>query len=212
MAGELTSHSKESGKPNPASVRSTLPRVLIAIVCLSALMIILGFVKFMWEISTPIDHKQLGKADAVVVLTGSNDRIRPGFELLQQGLAKRLLVSGVHHSTSDTSIQRAAGAQNDLFECCVDIDRLALDTIGNATYTARWVKQNKFNKLIIVTSNYHMPRSLMLMQMAMPAAQLTAAPVHTLDGKFLSDPGVARVLMVEYAKYVAAWVYGIFKL
>ena len=166
----------------------------------------------MWEVSTPIDRSRIDKADAVVALTGSTDRIRSGFDLLQQGLAKRLLVSGVHHSTSDTAVQRAAGAQNDLFECCVDIDRLALDTIGNATYTAMWVKQNKFEKLIIVTSSYHMPRSLMLMQMAMPDAQLIAAPVHTLKGKFLSDPRVARVLLVEYAKYVAAWVYGIFKL
>ena len=41
-----------------------------------------------------------------------------------------------------------------------DIDHAALDTIGNAEESAKWVNSHGYGRVIVVTNNYHMPRSL----------------------------------------------------
>ena len=46
------------------------------------------------------------------------------------------------------------------FSCCVDLDHSAINTIGNAVETRRWVMARGFQSLIVVTSNFHMPRAL----------------------------------------------------
>ncbi len=210
MAGELVKQPDKSGEENPARIRPTLPRIALGLVLICAVLIIAGFARYAWNVSTPGGGSQIGKADAIVVLTGGPDRIRSGIELLKDGMADRLLITGVHQHTSDITIRRVANVEQALFECCVDIDRLALDTIGNARYTSIWVMEHGYEKIVIVTSSYHMPRSLMLMQRAMPDAQLVAAPVRTLEGNSLVNPNTIRILLFEYAKYLAAWVYGIF--
>ena len=53
---------------------------------------ILGFAWFALFLPRPADPV---KTDAVVVLTGGTNRIDRGLEILRQGKAKRMLISGV---------------------------------------------------------------------------------------------------------------------
>ena len=48
-----------------------------------------------------------------------------------------------------------------LADCCLDIGYLAQDTIGNAEETRAWAQAWGFRRIVVVTSNYHMPRSLL---------------------------------------------------
>src|SRR5664280_94201 len=54
------------------------------------------------------------------------------------------------------------------FTCCIDLDRSALNTFGNALETKRWAREHNFNSLIVVTSNWHMPRAQRLVSSALP--------------------------------------------
>lgn len=148
-------------------------------------------------------------SDAIVVLTGGSDRISQALGLLKAGQAKRLLISGVHPATTSRQIVRTTAADPDLFACCVDLDRKALNTTENAEETAKWAEARGFSSLLVVTSAYHMPRSLLELQTAMPSAQLIPYPVvrEDLDMRhWYLDPATTQLLLREYVKYTVAWL------
>lgn len=144
-------------------------------------------------------------SDAIVVLTGGSDRIAHALALLKESRAKRLLISGVHPSTTTEQIVRKTASRTDLFACCVDLDRKALNTTENAKETAKWAEDRGFSRLLVVTSAYHMPRSLLELQSAMPNATLVPYPVMREDfdlHHWYFDAGMTRLLLREYVKYM----------
>lgn len=150
-------------------------------------------------------------ADAIVVLTGGQSRLEAAVDLLRSGKGERLLISGVHPAARRPELQKATGAEATLFACCVDIDRAALDTIGNAVESAKWLADNGFSSAIVVTNNYHMPRSLLEMNRRANGVELVAYPVVNSDlghGGWLTKPEALRVLFTEYGKFVMALLRG----
>ncbi|MBL8582186.1 MAG: YdcF family protein [Rhizobiaceae bacterium] len=162
------------------------------------------FATYIGELSTPADVKP---ADAIIVVTGGQARLDAGLELLRAGKGRRLLISGVHPDASARDLQAVTGADRSLFSCCVDIDREALDTIGNAEESAKWVRSHDYDSVILVTNNYHMPRTLLEMRRLLENADLRPYAVvnSRLDhGGWITSPEALRVLFTEYAKYLAA--------
>ena len=101
-----------------------------------------------------------------------------------------------------------AAASTRWVRCCVDFDR-SLNTLGNAIETKRWAERRGFRSLIVVTSNYHMPRALVEFSHAMP--QTTLIPFAVVGEKWREEPwwtsaSTLRLLMSEYVKYIAAEV------
>jgi len=148
-------------------------------------------------------------ADGIVVLTGGSSRVSDAMELLSVGYGKRLLISGVHPTNGAADIQRSLPDSQALLGCCVDLDRSAVNTRSNAVETRRWVRERDFHSLIVVTSNYHMPRAIVELSHAMPDVALIPFPV--VGDKWNDEPwwtsGAAmRLLLREYAKYVVAEV------
>jgi uncharacterized SAM-binding protein YcdF (DUF218 family) len=167
------------------------------------------FATHVGQMSTPEDP---AAADAIIVLTGGQARLDAALELLKSGKGERLLISGVHPSTSSGILQAATGGDTALFSCCVDIDRAALDTVGNAAESAKWVRGHAFEKVILVTNNYHMPRSLLEMGRLLDKEELDPYPVvnSKLDnGGWIVRPDALRVLFTEYNKYLAALARGV---
>jgi uncharacterized SAM-binding protein YcdF (DUF218 family) len=180
---------------------------------LSILVLFLGgfalFASHVGQMSTPEDPPA---ADAIIVLTGGQARLDAALGLLKSGKGERLLISGVHPSTSSRMLQAATGGDIALFSCCIDIDRAALDTVGNAAESAKWVRGHAYGKVILVTNNYHMPRSLLEMGRLLDAEELAPYPVvnSKLDnGGWMVRPDALRVLFTEYNKYLAALVRGV---
>jgi uncharacterized SAM-binding protein YcdF (DUF218 family) len=147
------------------------------------------------------------RADGIVVLTGGRDRVQIGLELLEQHRGRRLLISGVHPATTAADIRRETEARAALFACCVDLDHQAETTVGNALEADRWARQNHFESVLVVTSAYHMPRSLAELQSSMPEVRLIPHPVKrpelALD-RWYVHPGTVKLLMAEYLKYILA--------
>ena len=168
-----------------------------------------GFGYFLWEITRLAHVSKALTADGIVVLTGGRARVGTGFELLKSGSGKRLLISGVHPDTSLTSIRKAVKGGKELFACCVDVDKAALDTVGNAEQAANWARTMGFRSLIVVTSDYHMPRSLLEFRRKMPDVTLIAHEVQStphFTPASIADSASLAVLVPEYLKYIASWL------
>src|SRR5207247_5182436 len=104
-------------------------------------------------------------------------------------------------------ISRSLPDNQQLLHCCVDLDRSAVNTRSNAAETRRWVKERGFKSLIVVTSNYHMPRAIVEFSHAMPDIQLI--PFAVVGDKWRDEPwwtsgATLRLLLSEYVIYVAA--------
>jgi uncharacterized SAM-binding protein YcdF (DUF218 family) len=164
-----------------------------------------GFLWFIWRV--PADEVALDRnADGIVALTGGASRIADAIELLALGRGKRLLISGVNRATSSKEISRLNPEFERWVRCCVDFDR-SLNTLGNAIETRRWAESRGFRSLIVVTSNYHMPRALAELSHQLPEVALVPFPVVT--DRQRADPwwaggATARLMLTEYAKYVFA--------
>ncbi|WEX10058.1 YdcF family protein [Chelativorans sp. AA-79] len=187
-------------------------RALTAGFLLSCAAFVTGFAFFADHVARLQAPATLNPADGIVVLTGGQSRIDTGMDLLAAGKGKRLLISGVNPIARADDLRLATGGDRTLFNCCVDIDRAALNTIGNAQESAKWVSANTFGSIIVVTNNYHMPRSLLEMRRILPKADLQPYPVVNTpldDGAWMSDPDALRVLVTEYAKYLYALARGL---
>jgi len=143
------------------------------------------------------------RGDALVVFTGGVDRIPTAVRLLDEGRGARLLISGVNPDVPVDEIREASGASAELFACCIDTGAQAADTVGNATETADWVRANAFDRLVVVTSDYHMPRALMELRTALPEGEFIAYGVR--GPAPCSSARSARRWLQEYLKYLAVY-------
>ncbi len=165
-----------------------------------------GFVVFANTVTRQPELRDV-QADAIVVLTGGQTRISEAARLLQDKRGQRLLISGVNHKTGRPSLLKISGLDEETFNCCVDLGYAALNTIGNADETARWAQTLGYDRLIVVTASYHMPRSLAELARAMPNTELVPHPVapDVLRRKaWWLDSTAARLLASEYVKFLPA--------
>ena len=176
----------------------------MAAVTVGLVLLVCGFFWFFLQI--PSEEVQLDrKADGIVVLTGAAARIPDAIELLAADRGKRLLISGVYRNTRSTEIARLTPLYSKYFACCIDLDRTALNTFGNAIQTRHWAREHNFNSLIIVTSNWHMPRAMNELAHQLP--DVTLIPYPVISDRMKNDPwwsngGSARLLIGEYFKYL----------
>jgi uncharacterized SAM-binding protein YcdF (DUF218 family) len=166
-----------------------------------------GFLQFTAKVSDNVQPTDIASAHAIVALTGGSTRIATGLDLLSKRKGNRLLITGVNTSTKKDEIQAMHPQRVNLFDCCVDLERIAKNTIGNAEETAKWMQQHGYQSLIVVTSAYHMPRSLLEYRRQMPNVKLTAyaVPLEALasDG-WWKDTATLRFMVNEYLKYLGA--------
>src|ERR1700761_1639948 len=164
-----------------------------------------GFVGFLsqWR---GAEAKPAQAADGIVVLTGGSSRVSDAMELLADGYGKRLLISGVHPTNAVSDISRSLSDNQSFLNCCVDLDRSAVNTRSNAAETRRWAHERGFKSLIVVTSNYHMPRAIVELSHAMP--DIALIPYAVVGDKWRDEPWwtsgtTLRLVLSEYVKYVA---------
>ena len=181
-------------------------RSLVAIL-VAALIWTVGVLSFTARIETSTPVAEPARADGIVALTGagSNERLAAAVSLLEDGKAQRMLVSGVNPEASREDIRTVSKAVRRLYDCCVDLDFTAADTVGNARETADWARNLRYKSLIVVTADYHMPRAMLELRATMPDIDLRPYPVATkvVNAKrWWRTSGGARLMVVEYSKYL----------
>jgi uncharacterized SAM-binding protein YcdF (DUF218 family) len=181
-------------------------RLIFDAAMLALVLLIIGFVIFAESVDRE-PHEPVYAADGITVLTGGASRIDEAMKLLAEGKAKRVLITGVYRDTTKEELKQLASQGDQYFACCVDIDKEARNTIDNATETSQWVALHRYGSVIVVTSNYHMPRALAELGRAMPAVVLI--PYSVVDNNVHLDrwwtyPGTSKLLLSEYLKYLPA--------
>lgn len=186
---------------------------LVSGLLLAALVWAGGLFVFIGRLPQTPDVDALGRADAVVVYTGDAARVSSAMALLSEGAGSRLLISGVNPSTTKPQLAEFWTGDPSLFDCCVDLGPVAQTTEGNAMELEAWASEHGFQSLILVTSDYHMPRALVETRDELPSIKVTPYAVRS---DLVDDRGVPRSrsdwqrLSEEYTKFLAARVKTLF--
>ncbi|WP_029006930.1 YdcF family protein [Azospirillum halopraeferens] len=199
------------GRRGGGSVARAIGHLLV----LSAVVLLAWGGGLLWFVSTipPAGPRASGTVellehtDAIVVLTGGSGRLSKGLDLLAEGVAEKLFVSGVYDGVDVQELLRLSRQDPGELECCIVLGYAADNTVGNAFETADWMEEQGYRSLRLVTSNYHMQRSLLEFRMAMPALTIIPHPVAP-EGleleRWWSRRGSANLLINEYNKYLVA--------
>lgn len=162
----------------------------------------LCFVLFAFTLGKPASANQPA-TDAAVVLTGAPGRIEHGLDVLKARKAQRLLVDGVDPSVTKADLARRNPGSRTLLACCVDLGTESVDTRSNSEEAGRWLEAHQYRSLRLITSDWHMRRSLYEFHRALPKTYKIVPDAVRTEPSFLT-------LFGEYNKFIlrriGAWI------
>ena len=181
-------------------------RIVTGLIGAGVLAFGIGFAHFAAMIET-VETQPVRHAEGIVALTGGAERVPDAVTLLLHGHADHLLITGVNPATTREDLAHRIPDARGVVECCVDLGYRTANTAGNARETADWARSRGIRSLIVVTSNYHMPRALAEIAYELPRVDLQAFPVvseRAGTGTWWTDGQRVRLVLGEYMKYVMA--------
>ena len=145
-------------------------------------------------------------ADAIFVLTGGEGRIQEGFRAWSAGAARELYILGAGRTVPATQIVPEGSRIPAEALARVHVEGWSVNTLENAFSAKSAVGEEKYSSVILVTSDYHIPRANLAFRKVLPRdVSLSAIRVRPEGG-----PGAswrwARRHFLEGWKY---WGYRI---
>ena len=126
---------------------------------LFVIIVLLQFNFFLFNIqsykNTDLNEKEI---EGIVVLTGDKFRILEGLKILNSEIGYKLLISGVNKEISIEEIKKEFPKFNQLFNCCVELESISTNTFENVREIFFWKKNNNIKNILLITSDYHLPR------------------------------------------------------
>ena len=150
----------------------------------------------------------LRPVDGLVVATGGQARIQKGLELLSEGNANRMLISGVGEGISKELLKKSLSLSDQqalFFDCCVELEFTAIDTNGNAKATFQWMQKHNLKNILLVSANYHLPRAEIIFKRYLPKSSIYIQPVYPPDLKlshWYLNWQTSKLLIKEYLKFL----------
>lgn len=170
-------------------MRRALWAVLIAVLVYAA-----GFGLFVALLPKPFVG--IPPVDGLVVFTGGSNRVASGLNVLREGFAGEVLISGVHPDVKMDELP-GAGLLDETDKQRVTLDYVADTTHRNVDQTLAWAKARNLKRIGVVTSTYHTLRSRLLFALRGDDVDVWMLPVQP------ADTGV-RFLWREYNKLLVA--------
>jgi uncharacterized SAM-binding protein YcdF (DUF218 family) len=131
-------------------------RFLLRFSIFPMLLYLLGMAWFMTSLPAAAGEE---RTDGIVVLTGGPGRLSRGFELIEHGMAERMLISGVAEMVRPEELAAEYKVPLELIRSRVDLGFAATDTRTNGEEVAEWVRQHNLRSIRIVTNDWHMRRA-----------------------------------------------------
>lgn len=143
--------------------------------------------------------------DAIIVLTGGQNRINTGLDLLAAGKAHYLFISGVNPNVTIEHLVRMWKPNFEYIPCCIVLGLSANNTEGNARESSEWVREQGVGSVRLVTSNYHLPRSWLEFKHALPHHKIIVHPIKPTSADY-DNRHFLRLSLGEYNKTLLTWV------
>ena len=167
-------------------------------IILLILLFFLYFFKYVIDVNNSTKNSYENKSyDAAIVLTGDKYRINKGLELINKNIVDNLLISGVNKNINKNLIQQKFTNSKAIFDCCIEIENISRNTFENARESYSWMKNKNFNSLIIITSNYHLPRAQLEFSRFIKKENI----LFISSDAFLENSSFKK-LFVEYIKFI----------
>lgn len=190
----------------------TLVKSLAGIVIGGAIVATAGlllFAAYVFRVDATAARPLVQASDGIVILTGRDDRLREGLKLFEHEAGRRVLISGVGQFTTRAEMSRLFPMPTVLADCCLDLGYAARNTVGNALETRDWAETWGFRRLILVTSDVHIPRSLVEIKRVLPDVEIVTYPIRSRSPD--AEPWWRRsqtrnAVAKEYIKFLTAVV------
>lgn len=145
----------------------------IKIIICTLLIWFVAYSYFVWK----ADHYpvQISNCDHIVVLTGDPLRIPFVIKALDHIRPKTMFISGVFETTKIYDILKKAY----LLGIYVTLGSRARNTHENAAEIYEWVRSHRIKKIAMITSDYHMYRSLLEVRHKNPKLEVAATAVRS---------------------------------
>jgi uncharacterized SAM-binding protein YcdF (DUF218 family) len=109
------------------------------------------------------------KTDAVMVFSGSPNRLIEGYKIYEQGQSKKLMITGNDYfiNAKDKQVKKLVRKLKNQKDK-VFIDLTADNTIENAMMGADWALKNNVKSILLITTQAHMARSFFELRRLLP--------------------------------------------
>lgn len=169
---------------------------------------------FLWFVGLAVFNRYINsyendretKTDAIIALTGGRNRIKEAASLLNEGYSSTLFISGVEKGVSFNEIANVQKLDihsgNEVI-----IERASKNTVENAIKTNEWIKDNNIKSIRLVTSNYHMPRSVLEFKSQNAGVKIILNPVYSdkVSDKWWKNWGSFVLIASEYTKFIIVY-------
>lgn len=162
------------------------------VIALGLLAYLIGYALFAVLLPRPGGDE---RTEAIIVLTGGSGRLDRGFELMQRGLSRQMLISGVARTVRAEELIAAYQVEPRLFDCCITLGREAFDTRSNADEVARWLDRRNVRSIRLVTNDLHMRRAQYELRKRVGNEVLIVPDAVPTQASF-------QAIYIEYNKYL----------
>lgn len=156
-----------------------------------------GFFLFSENLPKPHKNYNVRNTDGLIVFTGGSKRIEAAISMILEGYEKPVLISGVHPSvTMDILFADVPAEKREL----ITLDYASRSTSENALTTRQWSEENNMQTIGLITSYYHVPRSLLYIERTGMTKPVKLLPVYPEHMPF-------SFMLREYHKYLLTKLY-----
>ena len=173
-----------------------------------------GLLKYKEQVQSLTEYS-IKEAENVVILTGGSNRIKEGLKLIKNfsklgSMNIDILISGTGKGFTKLNVNKLLSKNDPLnifIECCLELDNKSQNTRSNAIEILKWVNKNSIKQLILITSNYHMPRAVLEFKNKIPNLKIIKYPItpekYNINNRIYSYETFSLILL-EYCKFLIA--------
>ena len=160
-------------------------------------------------------------ADAIVVFAGGvgesgqagggyQERVKQAIDLYKAGYARFLVLSsGYVYSFREAEVMRALATDNGVPASAIVLELRATSTYQNVVFVDEILRDHHWQKILLVSSPYHMRRAMLAWRKAAPEIAVTPTPpprsqFYAHDSRGASVEQV-RAILYEYVAILGYW-------
>lgn len=141
-------------------------------------------------------------ADTIFILNGASERIKKGYELAKESNAGFVIIS-----PADDSMIKDYEKQYKPLKVKYILENKARTTFENAYFVSKIISEYRLRSVTFVTSDYHMPRSYLLLKLMLLGKGVTIQRI-TAKSPYLAGsswPRSEKALKATYNEMVKVW-------